>query len=533
MEPLWLIIAFLFGFIFKQLHLPPLVGFLVAGFVLNFLGVKDSLILEEISNIGILLLLFTIGLKLKIKKLLSPEILATASLNMLLVVSIFGTVIWLLCFFALPLFTNLTFQTSLLIAFALSFSSTVFAVKVLEEKSETSSPIGRISIGILIVQDIIAILFISFSSSKLPSVWAFALLLLLLIPWLIKLKIISELINKIGHGELLILFGILLPISFAFLFEGVGLKADFGALVAGVLISNHPKAEEMSKALLNFKDLFLVGFFLTIGLFGIPTFTTVAIAIFFVLLLPLKSYFFFYMLTKLKLRARTSSIISFSLTNYSEFGLIIGIVGYKAGWISEQWLVVFALALAISFIISAPLNSFSHSIYSKFHNWFQRFESSERLSFEQPIRYGDAKIVILGMGRMGVSVYDELEQKLKGGVVGVEYNEDAIKKHKLFNRNILIGDATDTDFWERACPVNDIETIVLTLPKHSVNVEVLTLLRENNFAGKIIAVGSFDDEIEELKELGANRVFNYFAEAGVGFADHIYEAYDDKIESIK
>lgn len=528
MEPLWLIIAFFFGFVFKQLHLPPLVGFLIAGFVLNYLGVKDSIILEEISSVGILLLLFTIGLKLKIKKLLTSEILATASLNMLIVVLIFGTIIWLLCFFMFPLFTNLTLQTSLLIAFALSFSSTVFAVKVLEEKSETSSPIGRISIGILIIQDIIAILFISLSSNELPSVWAFVLLFLLVIPWLIKQKTISVLIDKIGHGELLILFGLLLPISFAVLFENFGLKADFGALIAGVLISNHPKAEEMSKALLNFKDLFLVGFFLTIGLFGIPTLTTFAIALVFVLLLPLKTYLFFYTLTKFKLRARTSSLIAFSLSNYSEFGLIIGVVGYKAGWISEQWLVVFALALAISFIISAPLNSFSHSIYSKFHLWLMKFETSERLSFELPICYGDAKFVILGMGRMGVSVYDILEQKLNGGIVGIENNEDAIKKHKLSNRNILIKDATDTDFWERACPVNDIKIIILALPKHSVNVEVLTLLRKNNFAGKIIAVGSFEDEIIELKNLGADRVFNYYAEAGVGFADHIYEVYEEK-----
>ncbi len=140
------------------------------------------------------------------------------------------------------------------------------------------------------------------------------------------------------------------------------MKPDFGALVAGVLIANHPKAEEMSRALLNFKDLFLVGFFLTIGLFGIPSITTFAIAIIFILLLPLKTTLFFFILTKLKLRARTSSIIALSLSNYSEFGLIIGVVGYKAGWISEQWLVVFALALAISFVFSAPLNSFSHSI---------------------------------------------------------------------------------------------------------------------------------------------------------------------------
>ena len=527
MEPLWLLIAFLLGFIFKQIYLPPLIGFLIAGFVLNLLGVRDSILLEEISNVGILLLLFIIGLKLKVKNLLSREILATASLHMLIIVLSFGTIIWLFSFFVFPLFSDLSFKSSLIIAFALSFSSTVFAVKVLEEKSETNSPIGKISIGILIVQDIVAILFITLSSNKLPSVWALFLMLLLAIPWLIKYKYISEMINKIGHGELLVLFGILLPLSFAVLFESVGLKPDFGALIAGVLISNHPKAEEMSKALLSFKDLFLVGFFLSIGLMGIPTVTTFIIATVFILLLPFKSVLFFSLLTKFKLRARTSSIIALSLTNYSEFGLIIGVVGYKAGWISEQWLVVFAVALAISFIFSAPLNSYSHSIYSKYHMWLLKYETSERLSFELPISYGDAKFVILGMGRMGISVYDILEQKLKGGILGIENNEDAIKKHRLSSRNVLLGDATDTDFWQRSCSVNNIKIIILTLPKHSINLEVITQLRENNFKGKIITVGSFDDEIEELKNLGADKVFNYYAEAGVGFADHIYVVYEE------
>jgi len=115
------------------------------------------------------------------------------------------------------------------------------------------------------------------------------------------------------------------------LFEGVQMKGDLGALIFGMLVADHPKAKEMARALLGFKDLFLVGFFLSIGLSGLPSLADLGIAAFLIILLPIKIALFFLLLTRFRLRARTATVTSLTLANYSEFGLIVGAVGVNEG----------------------------------------------------------------------------------------------------------------------------------------------------------------------------------------------------------
>ena len=186
MDPLWILVAFILGFAVYRVGLPPLVGYLIAGFVLQAFGIEGGETLDRIADLGVMLLLFTIGLKLKIRSLLRPEIWAGASIHMLITVIFFGITFFLLSVMGVSLFGSLDFKLGLLLAFALSFSSTVFAVKVLEDKGEMSSLHGRVSIGILIMQDIYAVLFLTFSTGKIPSPWAIALiagLLALRLPW--------------------------------------------------------------------------------------------------------------------------------------------------------------------------------------------------------------------------------------------------------------------------------------------------------------------------------------------------------------
>ncbi|MFP3871025.1 MAG: cation:proton antiporter, partial [Syntrophobacteria bacterium] len=181
MDPLWIVAAFVFGAAAGRIGLPPLVGYLVAGFVLNSFGVEGGRTLEDIANAGVTLLLFTIGLKLKLKRLARPEVWAGATIHMLVTVAVLGTGIWLLAAAAMPYFRFLTWQTTLLVAFALSFSSTVFAVKVFEARNEMPSRHAATAIGILIVQDIFAVVFLAASTGKIPSPWAAALVAALLI----------------------------------------------------------------------------------------------------------------------------------------------------------------------------------------------------------------------------------------------------------------------------------------------------------------------------------------------------------------
>ncbi len=172
MDSIYILIAFVLGFASRQVGLPPLVGYLIAGFLLNAMNFTGGALIVELKDFGVTLLLFTIGLKLRLSSLAKPEVWAGTTIHALITVIVFGAGIYLLSAANLPLFNTLDFRLSLLIAFALSFSSTVFAVKVLESKAEMSALHGRVAIGILIMQDILAVIFITASTGKLPSPWA-------------------------------------------------------------------------------------------------------------------------------------------------------------------------------------------------------------------------------------------------------------------------------------------------------------------------------------------------------------------------
>jgi predicted Kef-type K+ transport protein len=522
MDPLWILIAFVLGFTVKQIGLPPLVGFLAAGFVLKAMGVEGGETLAQIADFGVYLLLFSIGLKLNVRGLMKPQIWATASVHMLIIVVIFGAGVWALSLSSLVYFSDLDLITSLLIAFALSFSSTVFAVKILEETGEMSANHGRIAIGILIMQDIFAVLFLSFSTGKLPSPWAILVVTVLIIPTLFnKTRPVSFIINRSGHGELLVLLGILIPFCYAAIFGFVDLKPDLGALIAGVVFSGHPKAKELSNAMLGFKDVFLVGFFLTIGLSGTPDLTVLGISSALALFITLKVILFFLLLTLFKLRARTATLGSFSLGTYSEFGLIVGAAAVAAGWLIQDWLMIFALALSISFIVASPINMAANRLYSSWNTRLQRFETKSRLPEDDPIDPGNAEIIILGMGRVGTEVYKVMTEKFGKVILGIDSDKKNVEAHCASGRNVIHGDATDSDFWERVYPSYMVRLVVLATANHSIHLEVIDQL--NRFENKkaIAALSRYDDEIEELKEAGVDIVFNLYTEAGIGYAEHV------------
>ena len=130
----WISIAFVLGLLFKTFRLPPLVGFLAAGFVLNLYGIASGEMLHRLSDLGITLLLFIVGLKLNLRTFARPQVWAVTGLHMSITVVVFGVAIYTLAYLGTPFLSDLDLSRALLIAFALSFSSTVFVVKVLEEK---------------------------------------------------------------------------------------------------------------------------------------------------------------------------------------------------------------------------------------------------------------------------------------------------------------------------------------------------------------------------------------------------------------
>ncbi|MFT4712722.1 MAG: putative Kef-type K+ transport protein [Candidatus Azotimanducaceae bacterium] len=517
-DVIWIFPAFILGLLSRSVGLPPLVGFLITGFLLNAQGLTNTVALATLSDLGITLLLFTVGLKLNLQTLSKPQVWGVTGLHTSIVIVLFGCLALGLAMAGLPVFSDLSTEGALLLAFALSFSSTVFVVKVLEDKGEMTSLHGRIAIGILIVQDIVAVVFLAISAGKWPSLWA--ILVVLLIPLRVVLQ---QLLSRVGHGELLVLYGFLLALGGAQIFEMVGLKGDLGALILGVLMANHPKSEELAKTMLGFKDLFLLGFFLSVGMSGDLTFETLIIGVLIVPLVFFKSVLFFALFTGFRLRSRTALMASVNLSNYSEFGLIVIAIGVASGWIANEWLTILAIALALSFVIASALNKVSHQLYSKRRISLQRFQKRERLGDDQPVDVNGATIAIIGMGRIGSGAFDKMRDLEGNTVVGVDIDPLIVSDQREAGRRVVLGDPSDADFWDRIQAAHSLELVMLALPKLSSNLEVLGELKATSYTGKIAATAKFPDEVAALVDAGATTVFNVYTEAGAGFAAHVVD----------
>ncbi|MFK5949079.1 MAG: cation:proton antiporter [Methylococcales bacterium] len=512
----WIWLAFALGYTARLINLPPLVGFLVTGFMLNYLGMASGETLQKLADLGITLLLFTVGLKLNLKILIRPQVWSVTLLHTSIIIAVFGSVILAMAVLKISLFSELDVKLAVMIAFSLSFSSTVFVVKSLEEKGEMNSLHGRIAIGILVMQDLFAVIFLAASSGKVPSYWAF--LLLLLIP---LRPLFFHLLKKIGHGELLILYGLVLALGGAEIFEMSGIKDDLGALIMGVLISNHPKSKELAKTMLGFKDLFLVGFFLSIGMSGELTQEALIIGILLVPFIFLKSSLFFLLMTRFKLRARTSLLATLNLTNYSEFGLIVAAIGVSSGWMNSQWLTIIAIALSLSFIVAASLNNMDNKLYSHCRNFWMKFQTTQRLVDDQLHDTQGSSIAVFGMGRVGSGAYDKMREAYGDTVVGVDFDAELVAMHQSKGRKVLHGDPSDADFWEQVENEHSIELVMLALPKLSANLDALEQLSAISFKGRIAATARYPDEVEKLQKAGATAVFDMYTGAGIGFAAHV------------
>ena len=513
MDFIWILFAFICGLAAKSVSFPPSIGYLLAGFALNFLGYQADDSLTVLSNLGITLMLFTIGLKLNVKSLFKSEVWLTSSLHTIIWIVFTVVIIKSLAILAVSYFAELDIMTATLIAFALSFSSTVCVIKLLEENGEMRTRHGKLAVGILVIQDIVAVAFLVFATGKTPSLWALALLLLFFIR-----PIINKIIDHVGHGELIPLTGFFVALGSYELFELVNIKGDLGALLIGMFISSHSKASEINKSLLSFKDIFLIGFFLSIGFSAIPTLEMLGLAVLLVLIIPFKFALFFSLLSLLKIRCRTSYLSALALSNFSEFGLIVAAISVSNEWLSNEWLVILALAVSLSFIITNILYRYAHTFFATHKESFYRFERKECLEediFYQPMQ---APIVIIGMGRVGMGAYRAIGEQGKNLVWGLDAEPEKVAWLSEQGVQAYCGDAEDAFFWERI-NLSSLQLVLLALPNVIDTKSITNQLRSAGYQGKLAAIARYDDERSQLEELGIDKVFNFYNEAGVGFAD--------------
>jgi len=489
-------------------------GYLLAGFVANALGLGDHAALQTIADIGILLLLFTIGLKLRVSELAPRYVWGTALLHMAVVVPLTAAVILVVGEVYEPLaFDNS--GTAWILAFALSFSSTVLAIKLFEERGDSTSIYATIAVGVLVVQDVLAVAWMVVTSGHYPSPWA---ALLLLLPFTIKFG--AWFYRLVGHGELLLFGGIMAALAAAGLFEAFDLKGGLGALVIGAWLgsADRTRAKELSSQLFGLKNLLLIGFFVQIGYYGWPSLALVVVAAVLALLITLRPLVYFALFTRFKLRARTSWLASLSLSSYSEFGLIIATSAVASGLLNPEWVTTLALAMTISFFIASPVNSRAQEFYRRKQRVLSEFEAPVRLAEETIGSLGNGRIAVLGMGRLGRSAYRTMEANSIGPMVGIEENWSRHLALVEEGFHTVRGDASDLDFWERT-KLHKVTHILVCLSNHRENLDVVKLAHQLGYTGGLTVVARFPDECDELRALGCEPFYLYEG-LGEDFARH-------------
>jgi len=491
MDIIWIGFAFLLGVLLNRYHIPPLVGYLLAGIGLSFTAYEPGSLLHEIAHLGVIFLLFTVGLHISLKGILQKEVLGVGLIHLAVSTAIFVPV---------SLYFGLSTEAAVIVAVTLGFSSTVLAAKGLETRNELSSYYGRLSIGILIVQDLVAIGIIAYAGGGIPSPWAVILLGLPLIrPLLSRLLLIVE------RDELLLLMALSLAVGGSSLFEWFYLSGELGALVMGMLFVNDDKAEQLEKKIWGIKEAFLVGFFLEIGLGGFPDSIGFKMIGILLLILPFKAILFYGLFMAFKLRARTGFLSTVTLTAYSEFTLIAGAVAASAGIIPSEVIVILGLLTAISYVINSILVRYEDTIWQRMNNFLRRFERDVKHPDHQPVSVGAAEYLVIGLGRTGQAALKHFKEKDKAAV-GIDINPDRVKEMMDEGCRVLYADAQDAFFWEEL-DMQKVQAILLAMSGEIYTKEfIVHQLRKKNYKGNIRVLTNNEREDELISKAGGNPV---------------------------
>ncbi len=492
MDIIWIGVAFVVGLMASKVKIPPLVGYLAAGLLLSLTGYEGGEILHQVAHLGVIFLLFTVGLHINIKNITRIEVLGVGVTHLFI-----STVI----FTPICLYFGLSLEAAIFVAITLGFSSTVLTAKTLESRNELGSYYGRVAIGILIIQDIVAIGMIAYAGGGIPSPYAVVLL------GLVALRpALSWLLYVVKRDELILLMALTLAMGGDVLFEWFNLSGELGALVMGMLFANDEKGDQLEKKLWGIKEAFMVGFFLEIGLGGFPPFSSIYFIGAFLLLLPFKAVLFYGLFMAFKLRARTGFLSTSSLTAYSEFTLISGVVGVSAGIIPAEFIVILGLLTAISYFINTFLVLNEDKIWERYSRFMIRFERKTKHPDHQVLSLGKAEYLIIGLGKAGSSAFEYLSSENKK-VVGFDIDPDIIKRNLDMGRRVLYADVQDADLWEEL-DMSDVKSVMITMSSNiDLKLHIVDLIRKKNkFKGQVLVMVANEREEEKITIADADPV---------------------------
>jgi predicted Kef-type K+ transport protein len=499
----WIIVAFAAGLGARALRLPPLVGYLAAGMVLAAVGVEGSAVIDRIGDLGVALVLFIVGLDLRLRNLLEMEVIGVSSLHI---------VLWTALVTGIGVAIGLPLMGALAVAAGLSASSLVLAAKSLEAQNDLRSYHGRVAIGIILVQTVVATTAIA-AMGEPPSPWALAVL-----PLLALRPVLKRLLNAVGRGEMLLLFGLALATSGSLLFGAVGLSSELGALVAGALLAGTDRTGDLSEAVSGLKDAFLPAFFLSVGLVGLPDASGLIVVAGLLGLLVVKGALYTGLFAAFRLRARTAFLASMPLTTYSGLSLIVASAAVAENLLPEATLTALALATAGSYLVNAPFARRAPDLWPRVAPWLGKWQRSGRPRDARPETLGRARFVVVGMGRVGTAAYDYFADRMQCPA-GVDEDPGRLAEHRSNGRRVLYGDARDATLWSDL-GLETVEAVVLALPDRDSTLAAVRALREAGFDGPVSALTTDPDGRAALIEAGASAVYLSGEQVGRALARH-------------
>jgi hypothetical protein len=226
-----------------------------------------------------------------------------------------------------------------------------------------------------------------------------------------------------------------------------------------------------------------------------------------------------WLFSKLGLKARTAFLSSLSLSHFSEFGLIIGVVAVDAGILHDEWLMVLAILMSLSFLIASPFNARAHFIFDHYQRLIMKMNNRHGTEDNDIKTFGDAEYLIIGMGSIGRPAYDHLQKIYPGKVVGIDYKQDHAESLQAKGYNVLWGDATYRSFWSYK-KLGQIKLVLLAMSDYTSNKNTLVeivRLRRRKF--KVAVITHYPEEAAHFTKWKADFIYDYKSSIGADFAE--------------
>jgi len=524
-------------YIFFRLKISPLVGFLIAGILAGPYGlglIQETEHIEVMSEIGVVLLLFTIGIEFSLRELLKIKriVLLGGGLQISITTAVVSLLLWRLGYSP---------ETAVFMGLIVSLSSTAIVLKLLQEKGEIYSAHGRIALGILIFQDIAAVLIIILAPLLAGEAIVGSDLLELLLRGigLVLLTLVSAryvvpfvLFNvaKTRNNELFLLSVVVIGLAVAWITSKSGLSLALGAFLAGLIISESEYAAQALGTVIPFKDMFMSIFFISTGMMlnldqmltHLPLILTAT-----VLVLFLKTFINAFTTFFIGFPLHTMLLVGFSLAQIGEFSLVTAQVGFENGIFSEAIYQQFLAVTVLSMVLTPFITDLGYySAVSSQHLSLPGILTNNRYSTlreEEQEKELENHLIIIGYGVSGRNV-GIAAQKASIPYLVIEINPETVRQEKLNGIDIIYGDAAQKAVLEHA-GIKNAKSIVITAGNPVSTWKIIEVAKRLNPDIHIIARTHFLDKIDSFYALGADEVISDEFECSIELFSRVLNKY--------